>query len=128
MIFRLEKLSAILMKARISKGFSQTYMAHKLGISQKAYSYVETGHSKVDLIKFLRIANYTGTNPMFIIEKITKGIPLWECIEPKETALIKENANLEAQISYLKSQNLFLRETVNKLLEKTTTEKVKSYL
>lgn len=120
MIFHPERISATLLKARIGKGFSQTYMAHKLGISQKVYSYLESGHCKLDIIKFLKIADFTGTHPMSIIGKITEGIPSWECIETKEIALTKENENLKNQFAILALQNSFLKETINKLLDKQT--------
>jgi transcriptional regulator with XRE-family HTH domain len=118
MIVHLEKLSTTIIKARFNKGFSQTFMAHKLGISQKAYSYIESGHCRLDLIRFLKIADYTGTHPMFIIEKITEGTKSWESIQTRETALVSEIEKLEAQIVYLKSHNTFLKETVIKLLDK----------
>ncbi len=119
MIVHLEKLSTTIMKARFRKGFSQTFMAHKLGISQKSYSHIESGQCKLDLIRFLRIADYTEMHPMFIIEKIIEGTASWETIETKEAALAREIEKLEAQIVYLKSHNTFLKETVNKLLDKT---------
>lgn len=117
MILHPEKLSAILMKARVSKGYSQTYMAYKLGISQKAYSYIESGHCKLDIIKFLKIADFTGTHPMSIIGKITEGIPSWECIETKEIALTKENEKLEDHIVFLKAYNVSLNDSISKLRE-----------
>jgi transcriptional regulator with XRE-family HTH domain len=75
MEFHSDNLSAILMKARTSKGYSQTYMAQQLRISQKAYSYLESGHCRMDIIKLLKIAHITETHPMHFIEKISKVNP-----------------------------------------------------
>jgi DNA-binding XRE family transcriptional regulator len=113
----LEKLSAVLMKARVNRGFSQSYMAHNLGISQKTYSHVESGQCKMDILRFLKIANILETHPMHIIENIISGNPVWKCIESNELLLCNEIEKLEAQISYLKSHNNFLKETVNKLID-----------
>jgi transcriptional regulator with XRE-family HTH domain len=118
MIFHSDKLSAILMKARTSKGFSQTYMAEQLRISQKAYSYLESGHCKLDLTRLLKIADLTKTHPMHFVEKIIEGTPSWEDIELKEIALTKEVEQLEKQVGFLKSEISFLRLTIDKLLDK----------
>jgi transcriptional regulator with XRE-family HTH domain len=103
------------MQSRTSKGFSQTYMAHKLGISQKAYSYLEAGHCKLDIIKFLKIADSTETHPMHFIERISEGIPSWECNESKIKSLITEIEKLEDNIVFLKAYNLSLNDTISKL-------------
>jgi transcriptional regulator with XRE-family HTH domain len=123
MKFHIEKLNTILLKARISRGFSQSFMATKLGISQKAYSYLESGHCKLDIIKFLKIAHHTEIHPMIIIEKITDGSPSWRSIDNGEKDLKNEVEKLEAQIAYLKSHNNFLKDTVVKLLDKSRDEK-----
>jgi len=80
MIFHSDKSSAILMKARTSKGYSQTYMAQQLRISQKAYSYLESGQTRLGLIKFLKIAHLPAIHPMDLIDKISEGTPSWETI------------------------------------------------
>ena len=119
MIFHSDKLSAALMKARISKGYSQTYMAQQLRISQKAYSYLESGHCKLAITRFLKIADLTKTHPMHFVEKISEGTPSWETIDSKEIALTKEIEQLEKQNAFLKSEILYLRTTVDKLIDQT---------
>jgi transcriptional regulator with XRE-family HTH domain len=118
MIFHPEKLSALLTKARTNKGFSQTYMAEQLRISQKAYSYLESGHCKLDVTRLLNIADLTKTHPMHFVEKISEGTPSWETIEYKEIFLAKEVEQLEKQVVFLKSEIFFLRTTFNKLSDK----------
>lgn len=118
MIFYPDKLSAALMKARASKGYSQTYMARQLRISQKAYSYLEGGHCRLDITRLLKIAHLTETHPMHFIEKIIEGKPSWEIIETKEKLLNQEIEKLQALIIFLKSENLFLRATIDKILDK----------
>ena len=122
-MFHLENLSATLMKARVNKGFSQTYMAHKLGISQKAYSYIESGKSKMDIIKFLKIAEYTETHPMYIIGKMTEGKPSWESLEAKERFMQKEIDKLEDHIVFLKAYNISLNDTIKRLQDEGNGKK-----
>ena len=118
MIFHPEKLSSIILKARSKKGYSQIFMAKQLGISQKTYSYIESGHSMPDIIKFLKIAYHTELHPMHFIAKISEGNSAWDCGDLREIEMSKEIEKLEAHINYLKSQNIFLKETVAKQLEK----------
>lgn len=40
---------------RLSKGYSQSYMAHLLDISQKAYCDIERGNTKLSLERFIDI-------------------------------------------------------------------------
>jgi len=117
MLFHSDKLSTILMKVRTSKGYSQTYMAQQLRISQKAYSYLESGNTRLELRKFIEIAQLTGTHPMQIIEKIIEGNPSWDSNDKREKELINENEKLKAEINYLKSVISFNQITILKKLE-----------
>jgi transcriptional regulator with XRE-family HTH domain len=40
---------------RVYKGYSQEYMAYKLGISQRAYSKIERGETKLTLYRLNQI-------------------------------------------------------------------------
>lgn len=106
------------MNARTRKGYSQTYMAHSLGISQKAYSYLESGHCKLDILKFLKIADITEMHPMHFIMKISEGAPSWENTELKKDTQNQEIERLQEQLTFLKSENSFLKSTINKILDK----------
>ncbi|PMD96436.1 hypothetical protein BWI97_11560 [Siphonobacter sp. BAB-5405] len=59
---------------RHSKGYSQEYMSFELGISQTAYSRIELGKVKLDLIHLQRISEVFG-------------IPIHELINPNEQVL-----------------------------------------
>lgn len=41
---------------RIEKGYSQEYMAHKIGVSQRAYSKLENGHTRMTVSRLNTIA------------------------------------------------------------------------
>jgi transcriptional regulator with XRE-family HTH domain len=112
-----DKLGSVLLKLRIKKGFSQTCLATRLGISQKAYSNIETGLTKLDFIRFLKITEITETSPMFFIEQIIDGSPAWETSLSKEQKLLQDIEKLEAHISFLKSENNFLKEMYKRILE-----------
>jgi transcriptional regulator with XRE-family HTH domain len=77
MKLQVEKLSASLIKGRLSKGYSQSYIAEQLGISQKAYSILESGHCRIDLVRFLYISHHIELHPMEIIEAAITGSPSW---------------------------------------------------
>lgn len=117
MVFHPEKLSSVVLRARNKKGYSQMFMAQKLGISQKTYSYIESGHSIPDIIRLLKIAYYTELHPMHFIAKISEGTMVWDTGETKTADMSKEIEKLEAQITFLKSENLFLRESMSKMLD-----------
>lgn len=52
-----ERIKAI----REQKNYSQTYLAQELGISQKAYSKIETGETKLTVDNLFRIASALET-------------------------------------------------------------------
>jgi len=118
MLFRIERLSALIIKARIGKGFSQTFMASQLGISQKSYSQLESGEIRMGLQRFLQIVHTTEMHPMVLINKITKGAAYWDTADTQETALSKEIVRLNDEIRFLKSENSFLKSTIDKILLK----------
>lgn len=42
---------------RIEKNYSQDYIAHKLGITQKAYSKIEAGSTELTVKRLIQIAS-----------------------------------------------------------------------
>lgn len=49
------------------KGYSQEYVASKLGVSQRAYSKLETNETKLDWQKITKIAGVFEIDPLDII-------------------------------------------------------------
>lgn len=49
------------------KGFSQEYIADKLGISQRAYSKIENNQTKIDWERITKIAEVFGVDPIDMI-------------------------------------------------------------
>lgn len=113
-----ELLGSMLYKARNKMGYSQFYMAQKIGISQKTYSYFESGRRTPDLIKFLKIAYLTEINPIELMEKLFEGFPAWESHKTKEQNLNCEIEKLNSEITYLRSYISFQEKTINNKLDK----------
>jgi transcriptional regulator with XRE-family HTH domain len=49
------------------KGYSQEYIAEKLGVSQRAYSKLETNETKLDWQKITKIAEILNVEPTDIV-------------------------------------------------------------
>ncbi len=54
-------------KIRELKGFTQEYLASKLGISQRAYSKIESSETRIDWGKILKIADVLNISPNDLI-------------------------------------------------------------
>ncbi len=52
------------------KGYSQLYMSQQLHISQRAYSSLENGHTKISLIRAVQIAKILEVS----MDALTKDI------------------------------------------------------
>jgi hypothetical protein len=53
-----------------------------------------------------------------LLKKISEGTPSWEVVELKEIAITKEVDILEKQNTFLKSEIIFLRTSLSKLIDK----------
>ena len=75
------------------RGFSQQYIAMKLGISQSAYCKIENGNVRTDDKNYAMIADLLQVNIEFIRNNC---IPIFFYIdEPMDTALMKGNVKTE---------------------------------
>lgn len=53
---------------RLEKGYSQTYMAFCLNISQNSYSRLETGQVELTINRVIAIAEILRVNPLELFE------------------------------------------------------------
>lgn len=60
---RIIKILALIKHRRLKLGYSQNYMAGKLGISQNMYSKFELNYSKITVCRFVAICEVLGINP-----------------------------------------------------------------
>lgn len=59
----------VLKRLRLEKGFTQEYMAEKLGYSDKSgYNHIENGNVKLSLAKAIEIAKILDVNPSIFFE------------------------------------------------------------
>lgn len=95
-------------KYRELKGYTQQYVADKLGITQKQYSNLESGVSSISLDRFYEIAEILETDILNLLE-------------------FDKNAILKGNYNYQKGNNNMFRidpiEKVTELYERLLNEK-----
>lgn len=124
------ELGRLIQKVRSVKGYTQEYMAQKLGITQKQYSNMEAGASKISNERKEKIAQLLeidvatldelakeGVNFNFTNNKITNGgLNISKQDEAIFGLLSKRIEFLEGQVNnlqqQLKEKDDFLREVV----------------
>ena len=110
-------------KLRTAKGYSQEYMATKLGVTQGSYGRIERGETTLTIERLSEIANVLGstTEQIFSSELVNESNSNLN----KQIAVCKARINeLEKDIESLKHYNSLLQiitqnfeDTVEKLLE-----------
>ena len=105
-------------KIRELKGFSQDYVAQKLNLTQKAYSNIEAGKTKLDFDRLEDISKILEIEPMNVLA-FDEQILFNNNNHATQTGSFgvfyasKEEHNLyKAQIEQLKEENTFLREEI----------------
>ena len=104
------------------RGYSQDYMANKVGVSQRTYSNIEADKSKVDAELIKSIAEVLDIDPIRLMsfdEKVlfhgnnhhNSNVSYFGTIQE---ALGKENEALKAHIKDLKEEIVFLRSQLDK--------------
>lgn len=100
---------------RIQKELSQEAIAHKLSMSQSAYAKVEKGITKLDMERFIKIAEILETDPYDLLQidngktinfnnsQLTNGYVENFYAEQKEL-FEKQIKHLEDEIIFLRSQ------------------------
>jgi transcriptional regulator with XRE-family HTH domain len=62
-------------RLRKEKGYTQTDVAEKLGISQNAYSKIELGYSGISIKKLFQFAELFETTPQYLLGLDDSGAP-----------------------------------------------------
>ncbi len=97
-------------KVRELKDYTQQYMADQLSISQKTYSNIENGVTKVDLTRVVKIAE--------LLE-----ISLIQLLSFNQDILFKSNSfkndirQYQDYIEFLEKENRFLKQQIDKLIK-----------
>ncbi len=92
------------------KGFSQEYLADKLGVSQRAYSKIERAETKVDWEKIKDIAVIFEMEPSCIVSFDAKLI-FSKCSQTENTYSVSDQLikQYEERIAHLEAEIEFLR-------------------
>lgn len=101
---------------RILKGFSQQYIADKLGISQMAYSKIERNKTQLNWSKINRLAEILSINVWDLIdnEKETNSLNTDNKLYNENILLLKQLFHQHVcQIKMLKEEIKFLRKQLN---------------
>lgn len=98
------------------KGFSQEYIAIQLGISQRAYSKLETNQTRLDWLKITKIAQVLDMDPVDLIsfddnQIFNKYNESVRYINQMPEKLIEQ---YERQIERLENDIVFLKEQLGK--------------
>lgn len=114
-------------KIRELKGFSQDFMAKKLGISQRSYSSIESENKKIDTEKLKSIAEilevsvldlFTFDDRVLFNNTNCTGIGIYSTvnqIDDKRMELYESQLNdLREEMKFLKDQLRFLQDLVQK--------------
>ncbi len=109
---------------REMRGYSQEYMAEKLGMAQNSYSRIETNQTKLSTELLQKIATILGVSPMDILSQQPAIINLQsnqgtqQAIGHVDT-IVSENKELYAKILEQKDSEIQrLQRMVEALLEK----------
>lgn len=96
------------------KGYSQEYIAHQMGVSQRAYSKLETNETRLDWDKLTKIAEILEMNPTdiasfddnLIFNNCTQSGKFEKFINQIPEKLIEQYEN---RIEHLENEIEFLR-------------------
>lgn len=109
----MEMIKSILDKVkafRAVRGYSQEYMASKLGCDYSTYGKIENGHSKLTVQRMFQIAEILDVKPMQLFDNVMTNSPLGE--ENGQPKIIIELPFSEAGI-----ENDFIKNILNGMLK-----------
>ena len=85
-------------RIRELRNYSQEYMAEKLGISQEAYSRLETGKTKLDLQRMNNIASILEIDPIILLS-FDEGVVFNNCFQRGTNVNNYNGFNEEKQVA-----------------------------
>ena len=127
-------VNEIIRKERLKKGYTQAYMAHALGITEKAYRNIESGTTQnLALKRIEEIANVLEINWLELLQQKERIIQIngdnntnqnnqnnqnqYITLYPSETSLAHENEKQAQEIVFLKKEIDFLKSEIQNLKE-----------
>ena len=70
----IKKIGERVKNVREQRNFSQQYVSSKLGISQKAYSKIETGETKLSVDNLLKLSEILETSVTDLLESVGNAV------------------------------------------------------
>ena len=101
------------------KGYSQEFVANKLGVSQRAYSKLETNETKLDWQKITKIAGVFEIDPLDIVS-FDDNLVFHNCNQSGKFGQFYNNIpeklieQYEMRIKNLEDEIVFLRKEVGR--------------
>lgn len=72
---KIKNIASNIRRIRESKGYTQEYLAMKLGISQNAYSKIELGYTRITLERLFHISKIIEVEVAKLMEDPTSSSP-----------------------------------------------------
>lgn len=107
----MKKLLIAILRIRQQKNFSQAYMAYKMGLSQKQYSFLESGKTQFNLSYLIKIGILLEINPCDLLEQ--SGLLNDSVISQKDKVIAHQSEIIEQ----LNNKNKYIELINNKLLQ-----------
>ena len=107
----MEKLLSLILKIRQQKNYSQAYLAYKVGLSQKQYSFLESGKTQFKLFHLISVANILEINPCDLLD--LSGM-LNNSVTSKKDKIIEQQSSI---ITNLQTKNKYVELVNMKLLQ-----------
>ena len=108
----MHKINSLIYKQRLLKGYTQSYMAIKLKNSQKSYSFLESGKTKLKISDFVEIVRILEISPILFYSIVFKI----DC--PTQCSNLKSSIEKQELLKYQTNRIIKLEKT-NELLETT---------
>jgi len=123
------KIGENIRKVRELRGYTQEYMAEKLGISQRAYSSIEKENKKIDTERLKKISEVLEVDVFDLLnfnDRILfsnthftqSGVGMFNTIHLNTTKQMEfyetQINDLKAEMKFLKEQMAFLQEIIQK--------------
>jgi transcriptional regulator with XRE-family HTH domain len=127
----IKKIGERVKNVREQRNYSQQYVASKLGVSQKAYSKIETGETKLSVDNLLKLTEILDTSVNELLDSVGnavynnlgthngEGIVLHKTTSDKINDLYEKIIKVkDEEIERLKQQNDSFLKTIEKLTGK----------
>lgn len=112
----LRNITSKIVEERIRRNYSQTYLAEKMGISQKAYSKIETGETRITIQNLISISEILNIDFLDFFEE-SSSAPKYSSKQHNGDGIVM-NKNISENSSVLYERLLTAKDNEISLLKK----------